>query len=214
MELVGEGPGVGGRRHARRRIAARFRALARPLDVALPSGNNLAAMDAPETQALDPYVFGSEQKCFGCGPHNDKGLRLRFTREGDEVVTRFTPTEGLEGPPGVFHGGLQATLADEVAGWTLVGVLGRMGFTTSMNVRYVRPVRIDQEVEARGRVQKRSGNIATVSVVLKQAGEVGLMGRVSYMLPDPDKAGAYLGGNLPPDWLHLFENPAVTPDGD
>lgn len=162
-------------------------------------------MSEPDAQPLDPHVFGTEQKCFGCGPQNPKGFRLRFSREGDEVVTRFTPSEGLEGPPGVFHGGLQATIADEVAGWTLVGILGRMGFTTSMNVRYVRPVRIDEEVEARGKITARSGNIVTVSVVLKQRGKTGCMGRVSYMLPDPDKAGQYLDGELPAEWLHLFE---------
>ena len=154
---------------------------------------------------LDPYVFGKEQKCFGCGPHNEKGFRLRFRREGDEVVTRFTASAGLEGPPGVFHGGLQATIADEVAGWTLVGMLGRMGFTTSMNVRYVRPVRIDEEVEARGKIMSRTGNIVTVSVVLKQAGKTALMGRVSYMLPDADKAKQYLDGTVPESWMHLFE---------
>lgn len=163
-------------------------------------------MSDPTVHELDPYVFGREQRCFGCGPHNPKGFRLRFTREDDEVVTRFTPSAGLEGPPGVFHGGLQATIADEVAGWTLVGLLGRMGFTTSMNVRYVRPVRIDEEVEARGRILSQTGNIVTLSVVLKQAGKTGLMGRVSYMLPDPDKAGEYLSGDLPADWLHLFED--------
>jgi acyl-coenzyme A thioesterase PaaI-like protein len=160
----------------------------------------LAAM----SEQLDPYVFGAEQKCFGCGPHNDKGFRLRFTREGDEVVTRFMPSEGLEGPPGVFHGGLQATIADEVAGWTLVGMLGRMGFTTSMNVRYVRPVRIDEEVEARGKIAKRAGNIVTVNVALRQGGKTALMGRVSYMLPDADKAAMYLIGPVPEDWMHLF----------
>jgi len=159
-----------------------------------------------EVRELDPYVFGAEQKCFGCGPHNEHGLRLRFRREGDEVVTRFTPTAGLEGPPGVFHGGLQATLADEVAGWTLVGMLGRMGFTTSMNVRYVRPVRIDEEVEVRGRIASRSGNIVTITVTLRQGGKTGCMGRVSYMLPDHDKAASYLGGEVPEDWRSLFED--------
>ena len=35
---------------------------------------------------LDPFTFGAEQRCFGCGPHNERGMRLRFRREGDEVA--------------------------------------------------------------------------------------------------------------------------------
>ena len=124
-----------------------------------------------ERQELDPYVFGREQRCFGCGPHNDVGLRLRFVREGDEVVTSWTPRPGYEGPPSVMHGGLQATLADEVAGWALVGLLGRMGFTTSLDVRFVRPVRIDREVQARAKVASRSGSIVTLHVTLRQDGK-------------------------------------------
>ena len=80
--------------------------------------------------ALDPYTFGETQTCFGCGPHNPHGLRLKFEREGDCVRTRFTLGAGYDGPPGILHGGLQAMIADEIAGWTLVGFKGRIGLTT------------------------------------------------------------------------------------
>jgi len=162
-----------------------------------------------ERSTLDPYVFGAAQRCFGCGPHNPLGLRLRFERVGDEVVTRFTPGEGLEGPPRVFHGGLQATVADEVAGWACLGLLGRMGFTTSLDVRYIRPAEIGVEVEARGRVASRNGAIAAISVRLTQRGKTVLMGTVHYMLPDEDKAAAYLGAPVREDWRWMFRDPAA-----
>ncbi|HJL17655.1 MAG TPA: PaaI family thioesterase [Sandaracinaceae bacterium LLY-WYZ-13_1] len=160
-------------------------------------------MDEPTP--LDPYTFGAEQRCFGCGPHNERGMRLRFRREGDEVVTELTPPEGWEGPPNVFHGGLQATVADELAGWTLVGLLGRMGFTTSLRVRYVRPLKVGVPVVARGTLASRTGQIATVNVRLEQEGKLGCSATVSYMLPDEAKAASYLGGELPEGWRHLFE---------
>jgi acyl-coenzyme A thioesterase PaaI-like protein len=153
---------------------------------------------------LDPFTFGAEQQCFGCGPNNPRGMRLRFERDGDSVVTRFTPPRGWEGPPGVFHGGLQSTLADEVAGWALVGLLGRMGFTTSLNVRFLRPVRVEVEVEARATVGTRNGNIVALDVKLKQLGRTAMMGTVTFMLPDVEKAGTYLGAPLPESWEHLF----------
>ena len=157
---------------------------------------------------LDPYTFGAEQRCFGCGPHNDRGMRLRFRREGDEVVTDLTAPEGWEGPPNVLHGGLQATVADELAGWTRVGLLGRMGVTTSLRVRYVRPLRIGAPIEARGRIASRKDPIVTVNVRLLQEGKLGCSATVSYMLPDEEKAADYLGGALPEGWRPLFR-----PDG-
>lgn len=153
---------------------------------------------------LDPYTFGAEQQCFGCGPHNPVGMRLHFERDGDAVVTRFVPPKGWEGPPGVFHGGLQSTLADEVAGWALVGLLGRMGFTTSLNMRFLRPVRIGVEVEARASVGAHNGNIVALDVTLRQNGRTHAMGTVTFMLPDVDKAGSYLGAPLPEEWRPLF----------
>lgn len=159
---------------------------------------------AGEVVDLDPHTFGTEQRCFGCGPNNPVGMRLRFVRDGDAVVTRFTPPEGWEGPPGVFHGGLQSTLADEVAGWALVGLLGRMGFTTSLNIRFLRPVRIGLEVEARASIGAHNGNIVALDVTLRQSGRTTAMGTVTFMLPDVDKAGTYLGSPLPKEWEHLF----------
>jgi cysteine synthase len=163
-------------------------------------------VNEPEaTTPIDPYVFGANQRCFGCGPHNPMGLRLRFHRQGNEVVTTFVPSEGLEGPPGVMHGGLQATLADEVAGWAVVGILGRMGFTTSLNVRYIRPVEINVLVEARATIAERNGPIVSVDVRLIQNKKTAMMGTVHYMLPDAAKAATYLRGNVPNEWQWMFE---------
>lgn len=163
---------------------------------------------------LDPLTFGSEQRCFGCGPNNERGMRLRFRREGDEVVTELTAPEGWEGPPNVVHGGLQATVADEVAGWTLVGLLGRMGFTTSMRVRYVRALQIGAPITARGRLASRKGPIATVHVRLEQGGKLGCYATVSYMLPDEEKASSYLAGALPDAWRHLFREAEASAEDE
>ena len=154
---------------------------------------------------LDPLTFGAEQVCFGCGPSNEHGWHLRFFREGDEVVTTFVPRSGLDGPPGIMHGGLQATLADELAGWALVGLLGRRGFTTSMTVRYMRPIRIGLPVEARARMISRKENTVILGVVLKQEERVGCRAQLAFMLPTLDSVERALKKPLPESWLHLIE---------
>lgn len=153
---------------------------------------------------LDPLaILGPEQQCFGCGPRNAHGMRLTFRREGDEVVTRFEARPGWEGPPGVVHGGLQATLADEIGAWTVIGICGRFGFTSSMNVRYVRPARMDAPIEARGRVTSATDSVAMVQVILLQGGKRVLSGRISYALPTADAAERMLGAPLPDSWRRL-----------
>lgn len=156
---------------------------------------------------LDRFVFGREQTCFGCGPFNDRGMQLRFEKDGDVVRTRTTPTKGWDGPPGVLHGGLQATLIDEVAGWTLVGFLGRIGLTTSMNVRYMRPVRLGEELVAEGTIASREGEIVTVKAKVLQGGRACALGRVSYALVDGHRAEQNMGQRLPPGWGALFGVP-------
>ncbi|MDP6942782.1 MAG: PaaI family thioesterase [Myxococcota bacterium] len=162
--------------------------------------------EAVQRVELDPLTFGAEQQCYGCGPNNPEGLRLRFAREGDSVVTTFTARSGLDGPPGILHGGLQATLCDEVAGWALVGLLGKMGFTTSMNVRYMRPVRLEVPVEVRAKIASHEGAIVTLKVTLSQQGKVGCMARVSYALPSLEAAEHTLQQPMDPAWRHLFDH--------
>ncbi|MCC7536437.1 MAG: PaaI family thioesterase [Deltaproteobacteria bacterium] len=149
---------------------------------------------------LDPLTFGPDQLCFGCGPQNAVGLRMRFRREGDEVVTRFTPGLGYEGPPGILHGGLQATLVDELAAWTVVGLRARMGFTTALEVKLHRPVRIGTEIVGRGRITHEQSRRVTIAVTLEQLGSACVAGTVTYALPAVHAAERILGQRLPDAW--------------
>lgn len=159
--------------------------------------------DETERVPLDPNLFGEEQRCFGCGPHNHVGMQLQFFREGDSVTTTFTPREGWEGPPGIVHGGLQATLADEVGAWTVVGLRGFFGFTASMQLRYVRPARTDQPIEARGRITDADGSRTVVRIELTQGGRRLLSGTASYVSPSAEVAERMLGQSLAPEWRAL-----------
>lgn len=152
---------------------------------------------------LDPLTFGPDQRCFGCGPGNHVGMGLRFAVDGDEVVTTFEGREGWEGPPGILHGGLQATLADEIGAWTLVGLRQRFGFTTTASLRWLRPARLDTPIEARGQLVEESERGATVKVRLSQLGKAVLTGRISYAYVTVAQAERILGQPLPEAWHHL-----------
>jgi acyl-coenzyme A thioesterase PaaI-like protein len=71
------------------------------------------------------------------------GLKLDFSLRGDAVEARWTPTIPYEGYPGVIHGGIQATLLDEVAGWFIMAVAGVTGVTRELSLKYIRPARTE-----------------------------------------------------------------------
>jgi uncharacterized protein (TIGR00369 family) len=100
--------------------------------------------------------------CFGCGPANVAGLRLRFRRCDDgDVETRPLVAARFEGVDDVVHGGIQTTILDEV-----MGVAAQLSLpasasaapcvTAELAVRFLRPVPVG-EVWARARVVRRHG---------------------------------------------------------
>jgi acyl-coenzyme A thioesterase PaaI-like protein len=149
---------------------------------------------------LDPHLFGDGQPCFGCAPDHPTGFRLRFAREDDAVTTRFTPGTAHQGPPGLMHGGLVMTLADEIGAWTIVGLLGKFGFTAQFTAKLRKPVRIGVEVAGHGRIVRPSTRIVSVQVVLEQEGERAFEADIGFVLVDEKGAARVLGGPIPDAW--------------
>lgn len=103
---------------------------------------------APEQVDL---VFPDDGGCFGCSPTNPDGLHLRFRRAGDEIYVRYTVPERFHGAPGIAHGGIVATLLDEISCVVAVFVLDRHVVTGELSVRYERPVPVEAPLELTAR---------------------------------------------------------------
>ncbi len=84
-----------------------------------------------------PHTHG----CFVCGESNPLGLNLRFQTDGRIVRTRFVPRSAHIGFKQTVHGGLVATLLDEMMVWVCAVQTRRFAFCAELNVRYVNPVR-------------------------------------------------------------------------
>ncbi len=101
-----------------------------------------------------------QNRCFGCSPHNPRGLRLVFTRTGEHTVeARYTVDPALCGVSGVVHGGIQATLLDETLGMTAHHASGEDGHfvTVDLDLRYRRPVPTEVELVVRGELVRVDG---------------------------------------------------------
>src|SRR5688500_17766457 len=62
--------------------------------------------------------YAPNNQCFGCGPANDKGLRLKSHPEGDELVAEFRPEPHHQAFAGVLNGGICGALLDCHSNWT------------------------------------------------------------------------------------------------
>ena len=115
--------------------------------------------------------------CFACGPTNVRGLHLDVKHEGDVTYVDFTPDEHWQGVDGVVHGGLIATVLDEVMAWELYGY-GTPAVTAKLEVTYRRPVPTGQPlraaaqlVEDRGRAKRLKAEIQDASGTVLAAAE-------------------------------------------
>ncbi|MDW7650133.1 MAG: PaaI family thioesterase [Bacillota bacterium] len=83
--------------------------------------------------------FEDGNRCFVCGKGNPHGLQLEFWRDGDNYITEFYTDERYQGYSGVTHGGITATILDEVMAKHLT-TQGLGVVTAGMELRYRKPV--------------------------------------------------------------------------
>jgi uncharacterized protein (TIGR00369 family) len=106
---------------------------------------------------LTPFIQSPQNRCFGCGPANPVGLHLDFLVAADQsVVSVPTLTDIFEGPPGMVHGGVTATVLDEAMSKS-VRVRGLTAVTRQMEVEYLRPVPSGGTFRVEGRLIRSEG---------------------------------------------------------
>lgn len=62
--------------------------------------------------------FAPNLICFGCGPANEKGLRIKSRVKGDKVVATFNPESHHQSFEGMMNGGIIGSLLDCHLNWT------------------------------------------------------------------------------------------------
>lgn len=95
-----------------------------------------------------------DYNCFGCSPFNDIGLQLEFWENDEELIAKWQPRKSLEGWSNIVHGGIQASLLDELGGWVVLIKIKTAGVTSALNVQYLKPVNVSKgEVTVKAKVE-------------------------------------------------------------
>jgi acyl-coenzyme A thioesterase PaaI-like protein len=122
--------------------------------------------------------FAPDTTCFGCGPANAKGLRIKSRVEGDEVVLDWSPEPHHEAFPGFVNGGIIGVLFDCHCNWTAAyHLMTRAGetappftVTAEYAVKLRRPTPSGGPLHLRARVVESTGDRAVVEATLQADG--------------------------------------------
>jgi acyl-coenzyme A thioesterase PaaI-like protein len=105
----------------------------------------------------------NSRHCFVCGLENPVGLQLKIYQLGPGLIeTTFTAPEHFQGYPGVLHGGIVATILDEISGRAHMGDPSqpRFMFTGKLEVIYRKNVPTGQPLRIVGKAGKAHGRAA------------------------------------------------------
>lgn len=124
--------------------------------------------------------YSPQSACFGCGPANPKGLRIRSVPQGEEVVADWTPEPHHEAFPGVLNGGIIGALLDCHSNWTAAWQLMKQAgaesppctVTADYAIKLLRPTPTNGPVHLVARVVDSQADRATIEATLSAGGKV------------------------------------------
>jgi acyl-coenzyme A thioesterase PaaI-like protein len=122
--------------------------------------------------------YAPDYICFGCGPANLRGLRLKSHVAGDEVVASWLPGTDMEAFAGILNGGIVSTLLDCHSLWTATHhLMVAAGLprppvlvTADLRVQFHRPTPSDLPLTLRAHVVEATAQRATVEATLAADG--------------------------------------------
>ena len=124
--------------------------------------------------------FAPDTRCFGCGPSNPAGLRIRSFIEAGEGVCDFVPEPHHEAFDGFVAGGIIGAVFDCHCNWTaahhLMMANGAAGppstVTAEYAVRFKRPTGSRGPITFRSRVVEAQEDRATVEGTVEVNGVI------------------------------------------
>jgi acyl-coenzyme A thioesterase PaaI-like protein len=124
--------------------------------------------------------YAPHNACFGCGPSNEKGLRIRTFPAENGTVCEWQPEPHHESFPGMLSGGIIGTLLDCHSNWTAAYHLMRQSgaesppctVTANYAVKLRRPTPTGGPVTLTARVVESTEDRAVVESELTAGGQV------------------------------------------
>lgn len=125
-------------------------------------------------------TYAPANACFGCGPANDKGLRIRSFEQGDELVAEWMPQPHHQAFENVLNGGICGALLDCHSNWAATMHLMKKNHasvppctvTADFHVQLKRPTPMTAPVHLRARIVESTEDRAVVEASLEANGKI------------------------------------------
>jgi len=133
--------------------------------------------------------YAPQNRCFGCGPSNPDGLRIKSFVEGDEVVADWKPSPHHLAFDGVLNGGICGALLDCHSNWTAAHhLMTKNGLdkppctvTADFHVTLKRPTPMDTTLALRAHVVASTPDRAVVEATIEANGKVTALCRGTFV---------------------------------
>ena len=130
-----------------------------------------------------------ENICFGCGGANARGMLLTF--EQDDAAKRIRGNFRLgaeyQGGPGFIHGGIIATVLDEVMG-KVCRFREVRAVTAELTIEYLKPVLVDKDLVVEGyEIEMKGRNLYLAGDVRDASGQVLARGKGRFVIVDAQR---------------------------
>ncbi len=135
-----------------------------------------------------------ENICFGCGGANVRGMQLTFEQDdaANKIRGAFRLGPEYQGGAGFIHGGIIATVLDEVMG-KVCHFRGVRAVTAELGVEYLKPVPVDVDLLIEGYETEMNGrNIRIAGEIRDQSGQLLARGKGRFVIigqKQPGNAG-------------------------
>jgi len=142
--------------------------------------------------APHPSIKPRRNGCFACGKDNPAGMQLKFflDESARHAICKFKLARRYQGPPGHAHGGIIATILDEAMG-KVNKCSNVLALTRTMNVEYLKPVPLGEQLTVIGRAKSVSGReYVNVAEVVGAQGEVLARSTGTFIAVDPGRVFA------------------------
>ena len=144
--------------------------------------------EARVAQRIDERFAFEPHNCFACGTLNTGGLHLDLHVDGERCWTDLEIPQRFQGWDEIAHGGIVATILDEVMAWSLVDA-DNWGLTARLTVAFKRPVPLGRPIHVEGWITESRRRVITTAgrMVAAASGEVLATAEALYVAATDDR---------------------------
>ena len=144
--------------------------------------------------------------CFVCSSSNPIGLKLDIKFSDNSAYSNFNLSNLYSGFPSIIHGGIQASIIDEIGFWGMFNVRKQIGFTQKLEIDYMSKIETDVNLKVVGKEVSLIDKTSRVEVSIFHDSKLKTKGLVTYKLISDSAIKKFFGEDFYTEFIRSFRN--------